>query len=55
MKNNSFHCFIGVEGITMGKIQVIGNYLPKETRYSFNTFILHYVKDNQTVKLDLLK
>ncbi len=55
MKNNIFNCQIGLNNVTMGRIEIEGKHNPKQGTYDFNKFLVKYVEDNKHKEIDLLK
>ncbi len=43
MKNNVFNCQIGLNNVTMGRIEVEGKHNPKQGTYDFSKFLVKYV------------
>ncbi len=55
MKNKVFNCQIGVNNVTMGRIEIEGKHNPKEGTYDYSKFIFKYAEDNKPKEIDLLK
>lgn len=55
MKNKVFNCQIGINNVTMGRIEIEGKYNPKDGTYDYSKLLLKFVEDNKQKEIDLLK